>query len=128
MESKLTSIPNYQFLRADRKTKLQNGQVKNGGGLGIYCRTGLHVDADKYVEQNCSNQNIELQWAVVKRECTKRILIGNIYRPPDGNVNGAIEQISMSMNQIPDINKYEVLLIRLEGARGRQMWKTRGFY
>ena len=81
METKLTSIPNYQFLRADRKTELQSGQVKKGGGLGIYYRNDLQVDADKHVEQNCSNPSIELQWAVITRAHTKRILIGNIYRP-----------------------------------------------
>ena len=111
METKLTSIPNYQFLRADRRTRLRSGQVKNGGGLGIYYRSDLQVDADRHAKQNCSNPNIELQWAVISRAHTKRILIGNIYRPPDGNINEAIEQISMSMNQITDIGRYEVLLI-----------------
>ena len=38
VEDRLTSVPNYKFIRHDRLTTKQNGRVKTGGGLGIYVK------------------------------------------------------------------------------------------
>ena len=111
MEDRLTSVPGYQFMRADRKTKRLDGQIKQGGGLGIYSKTDLHIDTSKYMDLNLSNCNIELQWAIIIRPHTKSILIGNIYRPPDGNVNEGIDLLNESMRQITDLDKYEILIL-----------------
>ena len=82
IEPKLTSITGYTFLRSDRQTKLCNGQTKTGGGLGIYCRGSLPVDADLLAEQNASNRILKFQWVIISSPHTKKILIGNAYRPP----------------------------------------------
>ena len=46
IEVRLTSITGYKFLRSDRQTKLCDVHTKTGGGLGIYCRGSLLVNAD----------------------------------------------------------------------------------
>ena len=103
IEAKLTTISGYQFDRLDRQVKLDNGQAKKGGGLGIYYKNGLRIDTSTHANIGYSNNNLELQWAIIDRPHTKQILIGNIYRPPDGNLNVDVH--------IPDIDKYEILLM-----------------
>ena len=110
-EKKLTTIAGYQYIGLDRRVKLPNGQTKKGGGVGIYHKSNLSVDTTTHSTLNHSDSTLELQWAIVDRPHAKKILIGNIYRPPEGNINNAIEQMEQSMRLIPNINKYEVVLI-----------------
>ena len=111
IEEKLTTIQGYKFLRSDRQTKLPNGRIKAGGGLGFYCKDTLQIDTEEHSNHNISNEIIELQWAVITRPHTKKILIGNVYRPPNGNMQEAFDLLGTMMKQIIDINKYETLLI-----------------
>ena len=60
IENRLTSMPDYQFIRADRQTKWPDVQIKQGGRLGIYSKIDLHIDTSKYMDLNLSNCNIEL--------------------------------------------------------------------
>ena len=110
-EERLTSIPEYKLIRLDRKVKRLDGMTKSGGGLGIYCRKELHVDPNSLAQYNMSNKDIELQWVVLVRPNTRSIIIGNVYRPPDGNVNEASRIINDTMMVIENIHKFEILLI-----------------
>ena len=110
-EDKLLTVTGYQLARADRQVKLPNGQTKKGGGLGIYYKNNLTVDTITHTNLGYSNSNLELQWATVDRPHAKKILIGNIYRPPEGNLNEAIELIEQAIKQIPNVTKYEILLL-----------------
>jgi hypothetical protein len=111
IEAKLTSLRGYNLIRHDRKVLQINGQAKTGGGLGVYYKDKLQIETTKYHNLNISNKYIEIQWVAIKRPHTKPILIGNVYRPPDGNPIEAVEQLHNRMEQIININKYELLLI-----------------
>ena len=111
MEMKLTTIPGYSFLRMDREVRHTNGRVKKGGGVGIHCKSTLHIDDSTVKHLNLSNKTVELQWLIVSRPYAKKILLGNIYRPPDGNAQAALDEIGVQMAQMQDIDKYEVLLL-----------------
>lgn len=99
------------MVRLDRQAKKPNGITKSGGGLGIYYKNTLDIDATLYANLNVSNANLELQWVVLSRPHTKQILIGNIYRPPDGGAAEAFGQIEYALEQITSLAKYEVLLM-----------------
>ena len=111
IENRLTTVPGYGFIRADRKTVKGDGRKKRGGGLGIYYKNSLEVDPDKYMHLNESRKDLELQWMVLSRPNTKKILIGNVYRPPNGNLAEALELIGEALDKIEGISKYEVLII-----------------
>ena len=110
-EERLTTIEGYQFARLNRREKLPNGQTKKGGGVGIYYKNNLTVDTSSQEALNHSSNILELQWAIIDRPHSKKILIGTIYKPPEGNMNEAIDIIDQAMQQMPSIEKYETLLI-----------------
>lgn len=110
-ENKLTSIPGYKFSRFDRQTLRQDGNIKAGGGLGLYCKVDIQLDTTILQKFNLSNCTIELQWSIIIRPNSKSIIIGNIYRPPDGKLGDAFKLISEQLAKIPKLEKYETVLI-----------------
>ena len=110
-EDRLASIPNYNLVRWDRQTQRQNGTVKAGGGLGIYYRDKLDIDPTTYEHLNVSDATIELQWVLVMRPHCKTIILGNVYRPPDGNFEQALGTISAALDQVQKLDKYEILIM-----------------
>ena len=110
-EEKLTSIPNYGIIRLDRQTKHINGQTKMGGGLCMYHKQNLIADSNTYAKLNVSDSTLELQWVIITRPHTKKIIIGNVYRPPGGNLKEAFQLISDKIAEIPNLEKYELLLM-----------------
>ena len=71
------------------------------------CRGSVLVDAD-LLQQNASNRVLQLPRVIISRPHTKKILIGNVYRPPDGE---AFVQLSSALAQIQNVDKYEMPLI-----------------
>lgn len=110
-EEKLTTIEGYQFVRNDRQVKLENGQTKKGGGTGIYYKDKLSVNNTVFKHLNVSNPNIEMQWAVIERPHTKKILLAIVYRPPDGKAMEAVEILDQQLMNIDNVNNYEVLIM-----------------
>ena len=82
-EDRLATITNYNLIRLDRQTARPDGSTKSGGGVGIYHKDTLDVNPDEFAHLNISNPTFEVQWAVISRPHTKRILLGNVYQPPD---------------------------------------------
>ena len=110
-EEKLTTITGYSVIRLDRKTRHSNGQVKIGGGLCIYHKETLQVDQERFAHLNESNSTIEIQWVVVTRPHTKKILLVNVYRPPGGNLKEAFKRINEAVTSIQNLEGYEVLIM-----------------
>ena len=111
VEERLTTIPNYNIVRLDRMTKRVNGHTKADGGLCLYHKDSVQVDDTKFSHLNISNGVIEVQWVVITRPHTKRILVGNVYRPPDGNLREAFEQLGDALDRVEEADKYETLII-----------------
>ena len=81
--SSLVNLRNYNFIRHDRQTLNVNNQIKHGGGLGIYIHDTIDYDSDTISRYNVSNRDIEAQWVVIKRNHCKKIMLCNVYRPPE---------------------------------------------
>ena len=124
VENRLLSMPGYNFTRLDRQVRRENGSIKTGGGLGMYYKAGLQVDTKTLENLNISVESIELQWALVSRPHTKTILIGNIYRPPNGKLLEAFNIINNQLSQIKDLHKYETILLGDFNADNRTDKKT----
>lgn len=85
------SIPNYVFYRLDRG-------VGKGGGLGIYVSKNIKSEIINSVNTVPDN-NLENIW--IKLHLKNKILaVGNIYRPPHGNMNMAIDQLDQALSVI----------------------------
>ena len=111
IEERLTTVTGYNLIRHDRQTIRTDGETRKGGGLGVYHKEALDVDPAQFRHLNYSNNVLELQWVVISRPNTKKILMGNVYRPPDGNITEAFDLLAATMDRIQNINKFEVLLM-----------------
>ena len=111
IENKLISITGYNFIGLNREITRPDGIVKQGGGVGIYYKEDIHVDANQFRGLNKSDKDIEIQWVVVKRPNTRSILLGNTYRPPDGNVNNAFKIINDALMGVKELHKFELLVL-----------------
>ena len=109
--SSLVNLRNYNFIRYDRQTLNVNNQTKHGGGLGIYIHDTIDYDLDTISHYNVSNRDIEAQWVVIKRNHCKKIILCNVYRPPEGNVDIALETLTNSLSIMPDLDKSELVLL-----------------
>ena len=83
----LIAIQGYRAYRLDR-SMVHTGK-KRGGGVITYVRNSLNV----YVHEadNKSSKDIEVQWLQLSKDKCKDIVIGNVYRPPTGNLGSAIK-------------------------------------
>ena len=108
----LLYIDGYNLLRLDRSWKEENvSHVKKGGGLAIYIKQDLHVSLDKLKKFNVSTKNIEVQWVEVNMENSRNIIIGNIYRPPQGDINTCCDFLTDTVNDIVLANNADIFLL-----------------
>ena len=94
-------IDGYILLRSDRKTLVDDGQIKKGGGLCTYVRKNI-VCSD-IVDMSISNRNIELSVVKYDMQFTRPIYIFNIYRPPLGDIDAFISDLSQSVGHFRNI-------------------------
>ena len=101
----------HVLLRNDRKwTDDNTGSVKKGGGLGIFINSKLNYSESDFGKLNCSNRNIESQWVSIKQPHRKQIVIGNIYRPPQGNIESFIDYLDIVFTEI-NLDRIELFLM-----------------
>ena len=95
----------YTFLRNDRNWSENTGMnVKKGGGLGIYIHNGLNFSETSHNNLNCSIRDIEMQWISIKQPHSKLILVGNVYRPPQGNIESFMQVLENVFSNIDTTN------------------------
>ena len=96
----LSYIPGYKLLRHDRTWEQIHGQTKKGGGLCCYVNinyTFSHIDL---LPLNVSTQDVELQCITLDQKFMKKMVIINLYRPPQGNPQTFIDTLSDTYNRI----------------------------
>ena len=59
IENRLTTVPGYNFIRADRETVREDGTTKKGGGLGIYYKSKYEIDPNRYKHLNVARRELE---------------------------------------------------------------------
>ena len=106
------SIKGYQTIRLDRSWGDPNidGNIKRGGGICLFINEHITWVDQKYKHLNRSSSVLEIQWIEIINPKSKNIVIGNGYRPPDGNVTDFIAYFENSLNNI-DFTKNVVFLI-----------------
>ena len=104
---------NYSLLRQDRNwndNSNNNQAPKRGGGLCTYIKNTLQFSDTEYSHYNSSSKDIESQWISIFQKPNKTILLGNLYRPPQGDVSKCIDFLDNVLSDI-DLQKIEVFLM-----------------
>ena len=83
----LVHIAGYEQTRLDRdwNDTGDSKTPKRGGGLICYVRNDVPMSDAMYQHLNVSCKDLEMQWITIKMYNMRRIVILNIYRPPQGN-------------------------------------------
>ena len=92
----LIKIKGYVSTRVDRSwadagsAKLH----KKGGGLICYAKHTINCNEFKYAFLNTSCKDLAMQWMSLENSNLRRIILINVYRPPQGNYRTACTLIS----------------------------------
>ena len=83
----LVKIKGFQTARLDRSwvEGAEGSRTKRGGGLICYVKDGMAMNEFKYARLNMSTRDLEMQWVLLEVENMRKIVVINIYRPPQGN-------------------------------------------
>ena len=79
-------------------------------GVAMYINNNLDFSDTSHSHFNTSNINIESQWISIKLNNNKPILIGNVYRPPQGDIDEFIHVLE-NIFQLTDLSKIEVYIM-----------------
>ena len=98
LPSNLYTLSNeFTLLRNDRKWSENNpAGPKRGGSVALYIKSNLNLSDTEFHNWNTSNKDIESQWVTLNLPNSKTILIGNIYSPPQGNVETFTQVFSLT--------------------------------
>ena len=109
INSNLVSIA---FIRHDRVCK-ENNNVKRGGGLCCYIKDNIHVSHIKFDVFNISSKDIEVLWISLILPNSKKIIIGNVYRPPQGDPKMLCDTLDAKLIAIRDsqTNNFEIFIL-----------------
>ena len=109
LSSALFDVSDYILLRQDRTSK-KGKKVKRGGGLITYIHKKHGAASERVQDLDISSNNIEAQWSVIHRPHCKDVVVCNLYRPPDGDLDKAIDYLGDSAGTF-DLDKTDLFLI-----------------
>ena len=108
VHSQLLQIEGFETIRQDRN--LQKTNKKTGGGLITYIKTSKFPDYSVLDKLSTSDSDIEAQWIKIKRIHCKNIIICNLYRPPSGRLENALDYLTSCIKKM-NRNKCNIYII-----------------
>ena len=105
------SICGYRLYRLDRAWTDINGQVyKRGGGVGLYVKNSYIVN-DSISTLNISEKHVECIWIQVMLPNRRNLIVGSLYRPPDGSMDDFIRYLTDTIDIIKKNYHGEIYLL-----------------
>lgn len=105
----LLKLKEYGFVRSDRTTVNQNGDLKAGGGLGIYYK--LDYVCSEIGTLRCCTDDLECFVITLTRSLHFKAIIINFYRPPAGSIQSAIDYLGFVLDYLStDYDKFDVYM------------------
>ena len=83
---------------------------KKGGGICMYIHNKLSFPDSNYSHFNVSTINLEAQWVSIAQKTNITILIGNLYRPPQGNATDCINLLENILSG-NDSDKIKIIIM-----------------
>ena len=108
------AVGDFNLVRYDRLWKddnLASTKAKKGGGLICYIRKGLDYNSDRYEHLNCSGKDLEMQWVSLENKNMRRIVMINVYRPPQGDYKNACKKIHSALTDADLKDNVEIFLL-----------------
>ena len=102
VENSVIDIPGFTIYRQDRKSETHQVK-KRGGGILAYVKLKWSPYITEYPNMNTVSTDLEAIWLLLDPPKQSRLLIGIVYRPPDGNSSAAIDHIDNSLFSFGDI-------------------------
>ena len=101
-------LDDYVMYRQDRDYKAVG--KKGGGGLLTYIRSKFATDCEHLPDISTSSQHIEAQWSAIHHTHCRDTIIGNVYRPPTGKLEKAVEYLESCLGHF-DLSKCDVYIM-----------------
>ena len=112
LPNNIYNINNYNLERSDRNwLPLSQTQPKRGGGTGVYIKSELNYSTHEYQHLNHTTNNIEILWISIHQPNQRKLVIGTLYRPPEGSVPVFSDILTDILNEITLNNNAEVFLL-----------------
>ncbi len=99
-------VSNYNIFRLDRA----NNTTKLGGG-GLLCYASTKYQVEYLADWSIITGDLEIQWLKLCLPETRPTYIGNLYRPPSGNINSALSIIENKLDLLHSEGIHDVLLM-----------------
>ena len=110
----LVNIENFTLYRADRELGniiTVNNKAKRGGGLALYVGSKFKGHAKQFVTGTRISENLEQLWLMLEKPNVRRIAVCMLYRPPSGNIQNALDELSDSIEQVQSIFEGEFVIM-----------------
>ena len=102
VENSLIDLPGFIIYRQDRKSDTHQVK-KRGGGILVYVKHKWSSYITEFPKMNIVSGDIEALWLSLDPPRHRRLLIGIIYRPPDGKAQIAIDYIDNTLTSFGEI-------------------------
>ena len=112
INSNILQMKGYSMVRHDRThVDIDTGLPKRGGGLAINHANTLSCDSYKWADFNISTLHIRAQVVEFIRDKVRNIVLINVYRPPNGNVQVLIDCLSNIVSNIPILDRKDIVIM-----------------
>ena len=112
MPDNLLDVEGYSIIRNDRSwTDLPNGAKKKCGVGGADVKYTIKLNTIELSRFNCSSAAIECMWLVIQNPKQRKIIVGEIYRPPNCNLADFAEKIINKVNLILDGSNAAIFIL-----------------
>lgn len=109
IDSCLFEINDYSLVRSDRSLLSSSGSFVHGGG--ILCYVSSHLTFEVFGSPYIS-ADLEMLVIIINRQDQRRLYLINIYRPPSGNVEFAINIITDVVKKIRrDASRHSIIML-----------------
>ena len=111
--NELVHIKGFNCARLDRSWRDNDNSVapKKGGGLICYAGNKLDMNEFRYAHLNVSSKDLEMQWISIDSKVMRRIVVINVYRPPQGDYKEACKRIHTAINEADLKDNAEIFLM-----------------
>ena len=96
----VSTVPNYSCIILDRSWSENNVSIKKGGGLCCYIKNDMIYSENELKNHNTPNRNIEMQIILINQPHLKKIVLVNLYRPPQSNTTEFRDKLSDTIASI----------------------------
>ena len=111
VENSVINLPGFINYRQDRDSSL-NQVKKRGGGILVFVKQRWAPYITEFPQMNTVCGDLEALWLLLDPPRQRRLLIGTVYRPPDGKAQNAIHYIDDTLTSFGEIEiTSEVIVI-----------------